>query len=154
MLLDQDSGEQAQCGRKLTGLFELLPGSRQPNLNLTPEEKRVFFQLFQAADTTNLGVITGEVAVPFFEKTRLPPEHLGLVRCQLSRFFLGVEYPRYACIFVYVKLIAAGFGCIDLADRRQREQGSSDPFWLWSRVAIDWTCSGWSSTDRGIGGAA
>ena len=53
---------------------------RQPNLNLTPEEKRMFYQLFQAADTTNLGVITGEVAVPFFEKTKLPPEHLGLVR--------------------------------------------------------------------------
>ncbi|KAL4979407.1 hypothetical protein BDW66DRAFT_148159 [Aspergillus desertorum] len=53
--------------------------SRQPNLNLTPEEKRVFYQLFQAADTTNLGVITGEIAVPFFEKTKLPPETLGLI---------------------------------------------------------------------------
>ncbi|KAL6231835.1 hypothetical protein BDW75DRAFT_31687 [Aspergillus navahoensis] len=53
--------------------------SRQPNLNLTPEEKRVFYQLFQAADTTNLGVITGEIAVPFFEKTKLSPETLGLI---------------------------------------------------------------------------
>ncbi|KAL4983522.1 hypothetical protein BDW68DRAFT_168783 [Aspergillus falconensis] len=53
--------------------------SRQPNLNLTPEEKRVFYQLFQAADTTNLGVITGEIAVPFFEKTKLAPETLGLI---------------------------------------------------------------------------
>ncbi|KAJ5115265.1 hypothetical protein NUU61_001024 [Penicillium alfredii] len=52
---------------------------RHPNLNLTPEEKRVFYQLFQAADTTNLGVITGEVAVPFFEKTKLPPDTLGLI---------------------------------------------------------------------------
>jgi epidermal growth factor receptor substrate 15 len=52
---------------------------RHPNLNLTPEEKRVFYQLFQAADTTNLGVITGEIAVPFFEKTHLPPDTLGLV---------------------------------------------------------------------------
>ncbi|GFF35415.1 uncharacterized calcium-binding protein C800.10c [Aspergillus lentulus] len=52
---------------------------RHPNLNLTPEEKRVFYQLFQAADTTNLGVITGEVAVPFFEKTKLAPETLGLI---------------------------------------------------------------------------
>ena len=40
----------------------------------------MFYQLFQAADTTNLGVITGEVAVPFFEKTNLSPEALGLVR--------------------------------------------------------------------------
>ncbi|KAJ5644034.1 uncharacterized protein N7484_006541 [Penicillium longicatenatum] len=50
---------------------------RHPNLNLTPEEKRVFYQLFQAADTTNLGVITGEIAVPFFEKTHLPGGVLG-----------------------------------------------------------------------------
>jgi hypothetical protein len=51
-----------------------------PNLNLTPEEKRVFYQLFQAADTTNLGVVTGETAVSFFERTKLPPDTLGLVR--------------------------------------------------------------------------
>jgi hypothetical protein len=50
-----------------------------PNLNLTQEEKRVFFQLFQAADSTNLGVVTGEHAVPFFEKTKLSPDTLGLV---------------------------------------------------------------------------
>ncbi|EEA22920.1 hypothetical protein EYB25_005689 [Talaromyces marneffei] len=50
-----------------------------PNLNLTQEEKKVFFQLFQAADTTNLGVVTGEHAVPFFEKTKLPPDTLGLI---------------------------------------------------------------------------
>ncbi|OJJ47946.1 hypothetical protein ASPZODRAFT_166022 [Penicilliopsis zonata CBS 506.65] len=53
--------------------------TQHPNLNLTAEEKRVFYQLFQAADTTNLGVITGEIAVPFFEKTKLPPETLGLI---------------------------------------------------------------------------
>lgn len=56
-----------------------VPAQRHPNLHLTPEEKRVFYQLFQAADTTNLGVITGEIAVPFFEKTHLPPDTLGLV---------------------------------------------------------------------------
>ncbi|KAI2007173.1 Homocysteine/cysteine synthase [Ophidiomyces ophidiicola] len=50
-----------------------------PNLNLTAEEKRVFYQLFQAADKTNLGVVTGEVAVSFFEKTNLPAETLGLI---------------------------------------------------------------------------
>jgi hypothetical protein len=57
---------------------------------LTPEEKRVFYQLFQAADTTNLGVITGEIAVPFFEKTKLPPETLGLV-CQDPSFVEGAR---------------------------------------------------------------
>ncbi|KAI9669217.1 MAG: hypothetical protein M1817_004712 [Caeruleum heppii] len=48
-----------------------------PNLNLTPEEKRLFGQLFQAADTENVGVVTGEVAVKFFEKSRLEPRVLG-----------------------------------------------------------------------------
>ncbi|DAA77283.1 TPA_exp: Uncharacterized protein A8136_6543 [Trichophyton benhamiae CBS 112371] len=53
--------------------------AQHPNLNLTPEEKRVFYQLFQTADKTNLGVITGETAVSFFEKTNLAPETLGLI---------------------------------------------------------------------------
>lgn len=44
----------------------------------------MFYQLFQAADTTNLGVVTGEVAVPFFEKTKLPPDTLGLVRLAVA----------------------------------------------------------------------
>ncbi|KAL2041843.1 hypothetical protein N7G274_005627 [Stereocaulon virgatum] len=50
---------------------------QHPNLNLSPEEKRFFGQLFKAADTDNLGVVTGEVAVKFFERTRLPPDILG-----------------------------------------------------------------------------
>ncbi|KAK0665381.1 hypothetical protein QBC41DRAFT_306208 [Cercophora samala] len=48
-----------------------------PNLNLTPEEKRVYGQLFRAADTESVGVVTGEVAVKFFEKTRLDSRVLG-----------------------------------------------------------------------------
>ncbi|KAL2376060.1 hypothetical protein RJ035_008123 [Blastomyces gilchristii] len=65
----------------LTNLLFVLPlhNAGHPNLNLTPEEKRVFYKLFQVADKTNLGVVTGEVAVSFFEKTSLPPETLGLV---------------------------------------------------------------------------
>ncbi|KAF2280336.1 uncharacterized protein EI97DRAFT_455235 [Westerdykella ornata] len=46
-------------------------------LNLTPEEKRAFQYLFQQADTEKLGVITGEVAVKFFERTKLAPAVLG-----------------------------------------------------------------------------
>ncbi|KAJ5925588.1 hypothetical protein N7454_008227 [Penicillium verhagenii] len=61
---------------ELTELITTI-AQRHPNLNLTAEEKRVFYQLFQAADTTNLGVITGEIAVPFFEKTHLPGGVLG-----------------------------------------------------------------------------
>ncbi|KAK8025390.1 ef hand domain-containing protein [Apiospora arundinis] len=48
-----------------------------PNLNLTPEEKRVYGQLFRQADTESVGVVTGEVAVKFFEKTRLDSSILG-----------------------------------------------------------------------------
>lgn len=48
-----------------------------PNLNLSPDEKRVFGQLFRQADTDNVGVVTGEVAVKFFEKTRLDSRILG-----------------------------------------------------------------------------
>ncbi|KAK1754412.1 hypothetical protein QBC47DRAFT_217830 [Echria macrotheca] len=48
-----------------------------PNLNLTAEEKRVYGQLFRQADTDNVGVVTGEVAVKFFEKTRLDSRVLG-----------------------------------------------------------------------------
>lgn len=55
-----------------------------PNLQLSPEERRYFGQLFSAADTDKIGVVTGEVAVKFFEKTKLPPATLGEV-CGLRR---------------------------------------------------------------------
>ncbi|KAF2119002.1 hypothetical protein BDV96DRAFT_610840 [Lophiotrema nucula] len=48
-----------------------------PILNLTADEKRAFHFLFQQADTEKLGVITGEVAVKFFERTGLAPAVLG-----------------------------------------------------------------------------
>jgi len=48
-----------------------------PILNLTPEEKRVFGYLFSQADPDKLGVVTGEVAVKFFERTGLDPAVLG-----------------------------------------------------------------------------
>ena len=50
-----------------------------PNLNLTPDEKHVYGQLFKQADTDNVGVVTGEIAVKFFEKTRLDSRILGEV---------------------------------------------------------------------------
>lgn len=51
-----------------------------PNIVLTPDEKRIFGQLFQAADSEGLGVVTGELAVKFFEKSGLNPLILGEVR--------------------------------------------------------------------------
>lgn len=50
-----------------------------PNLNLSPEEKRVFGLLFKQADTDGIGVVTGENAVKFFEKTGIEPRILGEV---------------------------------------------------------------------------
>lgn len=46
-------------------------------LNLSAEEKRAFAYLFNLADTDQLGVVTGERAVPFFERTTLDAQVLG-----------------------------------------------------------------------------
>ncbi|USW53520.1 Putative EH domain, EF-hand domain, UBA-like superfamily, EF-hand domain pair protein [Septoria linicola] len=46
-------------------------------LNLSPEEKRAFAFLFQQADKDQLGVVTGENAVNFFERTKVSPDVLG-----------------------------------------------------------------------------
>ncbi|KAF7556090.1 hypothetical protein G7046_g6392 [Stylonectria norvegica] len=56
---------------------EAVPESAPPNLNLSPEEKRVYGQLFRQADTDGVGVVTGEIAVKFFDKTRLDSRVLG-----------------------------------------------------------------------------
>ena len=59
------------------------------SLDLSPEERRLFGQLFAAADTDKIGVVTGEVAVEFFKKTRLSPDILGQVGCGVSRVIAG-----------------------------------------------------------------
>ncbi|KXS93470.1 hypothetical protein AC578_590 [Pseudocercospora eumusae] len=46
-------------------------------LNLSPDEKRAFAYLFQQADKDQLGVVTGENAVSFFERTNVSPNVLG-----------------------------------------------------------------------------
>ena len=52
----------------------------QPNLNLSPEERRLFGLVFKAADSEGIGVVTGDVALKFFPgKTKLPSEVLGEV---------------------------------------------------------------------------
>lgn len=65
-----------------------------PTLNLTPEEKRIFGQLFREADKENIGVVTGEVAVKFFEKTRLEPRILGEVCISRNAGRLPTEASR------------------------------------------------------------
>jgi hypothetical protein len=112
--------------------------ARQQNLNLTAEEKRVFYQLFQAADTTNLGVITGEIAVPFFEKTKLSPETLGLV-CRAFTLYTVITLKRGVhSNYMFFPTI------LDMANCRQGKQGAPDPVRVRNRVALDWTRPGWS----------
>ncbi|KAL2396190.1 putative calcium-binding protein [Exophiala dermatitidis] len=54
-------------------------GSGHPNLNLTPEEKRVYAQLLKEADPEGFGAVSGDVAVKFFERTKLPADVLGQI---------------------------------------------------------------------------
>ncbi|KAF2767515.1 hypothetical protein EJ03DRAFT_147005 [Teratosphaeria nubilosa] len=51
--------------------------SSQGILNLTEQEKRAYSFLFQQADSDQLGVVTGERAVSFFERTKVSPNVLG-----------------------------------------------------------------------------
>jgi epidermal growth factor receptor substrate 15 len=42
-------------------------------VRLTQEEKKLYGQLFRIADSEQVGVITGAVAVEFFKKSKLTP---------------------------------------------------------------------------------
>ena len=73
-----------------------------PELNLSPEERRLFGQVLSAADTEGLGVVTGDVALNFFPgKTRLQSEVLGEVRgsdhhtAKACRELMELHYNRY-----------------------------------------------------------
>ena len=46
-------------------------------VGLTPEEKKLYTQLFKSLDPENTGVVTGEKARTTFEKSGLPPSILG-----------------------------------------------------------------------------
>ena len=59
--------------------------SDHPKLNLTDEEKRVYGQLFRAADPDGFGAVSGDVAVTFFDRTKLSSEVLGQVCARLNR---------------------------------------------------------------------
>jgi len=60
-----------------------------PNLNLTAEEKRVYGNLLKEADPDGFGAVSGDVAVKFFERTRLPPDVLGQVSHATGEGFCG-----------------------------------------------------------------
>ncbi|GAA6042726.1 hypothetical protein JCM8097_005550 [Rhodosporidiobolus ruineniae] len=57
---------------------EPLPASLQA-YKPTPLEKQAYDYLFNKADTNELGVLTGDLAVPFFSHSQLPPLILGEV---------------------------------------------------------------------------
>ena len=71
-----------KCSNWIDGVIALEPPKEPTSLDLSPEERRLFGQLFAAADTDKINVITGEVAVEFFKKTRLSPDILGEVGCE------------------------------------------------------------------------
>ncbi|KAK5037679.1 hypothetical protein LTS07_001146 [Exophiala sideris] len=53
--------------------------SGHPNLNLNAEEQRAYGQLLKEADPDGFGAVSGDVAVRFFERTKLPPDVLGQI---------------------------------------------------------------------------
>ena len=55
-----------------------------PDLNLTAEEKQVYGKLLKEADPEG-SYVTGDIAVKFFERTKLPPDVLGQVRTSFER---------------------------------------------------------------------
>lgn len=71
-----------------------LRAAAPPNLNLNTEEKRVYGQLFRQADTESVGVVTGDVAVKFFDKTRLDSRVLGEVLAPVCSYFSAIRNIR------------------------------------------------------------
>ena len=65
-----------------------------PILRLTPDEKRVYDHLFRQVDESNAGVVTADVAVKFFEKTRLDQRILFEVRDTASMPFFFCRVPQ------------------------------------------------------------
>lgn len=55
----------------------MAPGDSGESLNLSPEERHVYGQLFRQADPDSVGIVMGDAAVKFFEKTRLNARLLG-----------------------------------------------------------------------------
>lgn len=53
------------------------PASPQFSVGLTPDERKLYSQLFRELDPENTGIITGDKARSTFEKSGLPPPILG-----------------------------------------------------------------------------
>lgn len=108
-----------------------LHSTDHPLLNLTAEEKRVFSQLFQQADTERLGVVTGEIAVKFFEKTKVSPPVLGEV-CSSNSL----------CLISW-RINCSHKSTTDMADSRYREPGLVDETRVLCRPPTYRSLPGW-----------
>lgn len=102
---------------------------------MTAEEKRAFGQLFQAADRESVGVVTGEVAAKFLERSGLDPRILGKV------VFAGSTTRTSSSTDDHDD-------DPDMGNRRYREPGLLDPRRLWHGAEIDWTCAKWTRARR------
>jgi hypothetical protein len=94
----------------------------------------VFGQLFREADTENIGVVTGEVAVKFFEKTRLEPRILGEVSLPQN---LHDPFPKGVTEHIDLNIATNSYKS-DLANCRQGESRTAYTCWLWYCSEIDW----------------
>lgn len=70
----------------------------------------MFGQLFREADSENIGVVTGEVAVTFFEKTRLDPQVLGVVSSYTERPRHSIDGWRNHALNGYAKCCYPRYG--------------------------------------------
>ena len=56
----------------------------------------MYGQLFRQADTEAVGVVTGEIAVKFFEKTRLDSRVLGEVSPTTTGFYHDGQFDLFS----------------------------------------------------------
>jgi epidermal growth factor receptor substrate 15 len=57
---------------------------------LNAEERKAYDRLLKEADPDGFGAVSGDIAVKFFERTKLPPDVLGQVRPQQD--YMSTQY--------------------------------------------------------------
>jgi hypothetical protein len=67
------------CPQSLTVL------AAHPKLNYTPDERKLFGQLFRECDESGTNIVTGDAAVKLFQRSRIAEAVLGEVRVAMSK---------------------------------------------------------------------